>query len=254
MIMQQYGKVQVQVFETRNAMGESATHQAAEALRQALAQQEKISCIFAAAPSQNEFLEALIAEPGIDWKRVTACHMDEYVGLPLEDTHSFGHFLKNSIFDRVPFGEVHFINGCADPVEECARYSELLHELKPEFVFMGIGENGHIAFNDPPVANFQDRASVKVVMLEERCRCQQVHDGCFPSLQDVPTHAFTLTIPALMNCSQVFCVVPGERKAQAVQDAMLGPVETDCPASILREHPNAKLYLDKESAALLFKH
>lgn len=249
--MQQYGSLKAQICATRRQMGQEAARQAAECLRISLAGQEQIGCIFAAAPSQNEFLEELILQEGVDWKRVNVFHMDEYVGLSSSDARSFSSFLKNAVFDRLPFRSVHLLNGGAAPAEECARYAALIERMRPEFVFMGIGENGHIAFNDPPVADFEDPLLVKTVELEERCRRQQVNDGCFASLEQVPARALTLTVPALMACQHVFSIVPGARKAQAVKAALTGPVSAACPASILRYKMGARLYLDTDSAALL---
>ena len=241
----------VQIYQNRAEMGRSAAGQAAEVLRSLLRQQESLRCVFAAAPSQNEFLEALVQQEGIAWQRVDAFHMDEYVGLPAGDPRTFSHFLRQAIFDRLPFRSVNLLDGTGDAAQECARYAALLQERPVDIVFMGIGENGHIAFNDPPVANFRDPAAVKVVELDRTCRMQQVHDACFSRLDDVPTHAITLTVPALVSARQIFCIVPGARKAAAVRQCLNGPVSERCPASILRHTPGAVLYLDEQSAALL---
>ena len=215
---------------------------------------EECNMIFAAAPSQNEMLAALAAQPGIEWNRVNAFHMDEYIGLAPDAPQGFANFLRAAIFTKVPFRSVNCLDGTAasrDPAAECARYSQLLRRFPVDITCMGIGENGHIAFNDPPVADFDDPALVKPVALDEICRNQQVHDGCFATLDDVPTHALTLTVPALMHAAQVFCVVPAATKARAVRDTLLGDIRTACPASILRRHPAATLYLDADSASLL---
>jgi glucosamine-6-phosphate deaminase len=207
--------------------------------------------IFAAAPSQNDFLNVLI-EQGIDWRRINAFHMDEYIGLPANAPQRFGSFLNEKIFSKVPFASFNYINGnAADPDAECERYAELLIQNPPNIVCMGIGENGHIAFNDPHAADFDDPKQVKVVDLDLECRQQQVNDGCFPKLNDVPTHAVTLTIPALMAGKHIFCMVPGKNKARAIHDTLLGEVSEQCPASILRKHPNAVLFLDEDSAGML---
>ena len=201
---------------------------------------------------QNEFLEALCAAPDIDWKRVTAFHMDEYVGLDAAAPQGFGNFLRARVFDRLPFGQVCYLNGNAPDIEaECSRYAGLLAQAPIDIVFMGIGENGHIAFNDPPVAEFDDPAAVKVVALDEVCRNQQVHDGCFADIGQVPTHALTLTVPTLAGAKHHLCIVPAPTKAKAVRDTLEGPVSTACPASILRTCPGAVLYLERESAQLL---
>ena len=185
---------------------------------------------------------------------MNAFHMDEYIGLAPDAPQGFANFLRAAIFTKVPFRSVNCLDGTAasrDPAAECARYSQLLRRFPVDITCMGIGENGHIAFNDPPVADFDDPALVKPVALDEICRNQQVHDGCFATLDDVPTHALTLTVPALMHAAQVFCVVPAATKARAVRDTLLGDIRTACPASILRRHPAATLYLDADSASLL---
>ncbi len=242
----------VRIYDSRAAMGAAAAADGAALLRRLLAQQEAVRVIFAAAPSQNEFLEALCAAPDVDWKRVDAFHMDEYVGLDANAPQGFGNFLRARVFGRLPFGHVYYLNGNApDPAAECARYAALLAQAPIDIAFMGIGENGHIAFNDPPVADFSDPAAVKVVALDEICRNQQVHDGCFAELGQVPAHALTLTVPALAGAKHHLCVVPAPSKAQAVRDTLEGPISTVCPASILRGCPQAVLYLERESARLL---
>lgn len=242
----------VRVYPTRAAMGAAAAGDAAALLRRLLAQQETVRAVFAAAPSQNEFLEALCAAPDIDWTRVTAFHMDEYVGLDAAAPQGFGNFLRARIFGRLPFGGVHYLDGNApDTGAECRRYAALLAAAPIDVVFMGIGENGHIAFNDPPVADFSDPAAVKVVRLDEICRNQQVHDGCFAALNQVPTHALTLTVPTLAGAKHHLCIVPAPTKAAAVRSAVEGPIAASCPASILRTCPDAVLYLERESAQLL---
>ena len=245
-------KLTVKLYDTRAALGEAAAAEAADCMRALLARQDHINMIFAAAPSQNEFLSALIKAEGIDWPRVNAFHMDEYVGLDAQTApQSFARFLKDALFDRVPFGRVELIDGRADPQAEQARYSELLRRFPVDIVCMGIGENGHIAFNDPGVADFSDPHLIKTVALDDVCRNQQVHDGCFAQLSDVPTHAYTLTVPALMAARYHFCMVPAATKAQAVRAAVRGPIGEACPATALRGAPSATLYCDADSGALL---
>ena len=245
-------KLAVKVFENRKLMGKAAATDVADCIEQMLSEKKEINMIFAAAPSQNEFLEEL-AESGVEWERINAFHMDEYIGLPLDAEQRFGTFLKERIFGRVPFKSVHYINGQAQPEKECDRYSLLLKQYPVDIVCLGIGENGHIAFNDPHVAKFDDPELVKVVALDEKCRMQQVHDGCFRSIELVPTQAISLTIPALVAAKYVFCIVPASTKAQAVYDTIYGEISESCPASILRTKANAVLYLDSDSAALLEK-
>ena len=206
--------------------------------------------VFACAPSQDEFLAALLAEP-VDWARVTVFHMDEYVALPGSHPASFRSYLRGHLLAHIAPRAVHLIRAEADAAGEAARYAALVEERPLDLVCLGIGENGHLAFNDPPVADFADPALVKLVALDDACRRQQVHDGCFPALDDVPTHALTLTISALLSAREISCVVPGERKAIAVRDALLGPIATSCRASILRTHPRAVLHLDEAAASLL---
>lgn len=246
-----YDSLSVKIYDSREKMGAAAARDAAECLKKLLGKKDAVNCIFAAAPSQKEFLDALTKEPGIDWSRVHGFHMDEYCGLPQGSEGTFSRFLLNAIFTRVPFGSVHLIDAEGDAGQECRRYARLLQEHPADIVFMGIGENGHVAFNDPPVADFADRELVKKVELDEICRRQQVNDGCFPSIEKVPTHALTITVPGLMTAAYQFCIVPGKRKAQAVKDTLTGPVKETCPASILRRQEGACLYLDKDSASLL---
>lgn len=227
----------VKIYDTRAEMGFCAADEAAAAIRGVLAQKEECNMIFAAAPSQNEMLAALAAQPGIEWNRVNAFHMDEYIGLAPDAPQGFANFLRAAIFTKVPFRSVNCLDGTAasrDPAAECARYSQLLRRFPVDITCMGIGENGHIAFNDPPVADFDDPALVKPVALDEICRNQQVHDGCFATLDDVPTHALTLTVPALMHAAQVFCVVPAATKARRARHAA-----GRHPHRLPRQHPAA---------------
>ena len=207
--------------------------------------------IFAAAPSQNEFLAALAAAPGIEWNRIHALHMDEYVGLPADAPQGFGNFLRAAIFGQVPFASVDYIGTESDPDETCRRYAALLQGIQVDIVCMGIGENGHIAFNDPPVADFNDPLTVKKVALDETCRLQQVHDGCFARIEEVPRYAVTLTVPTMFRARYIFCIVPAPTKANAVRATVCGPISEQCPASILRTHEHAILYTDSDSAAAL---
>ncbi|MGC1241244.1 MAG: glucosamine-6-phosphate deaminase [Chryseosolibacter sp.] len=242
----------VRISENRPQLGADATALAAARLRKLLADREFLNIVFAAAPSQNEFLAALAKEKGIDWSRVRAFHMDEYIGLPEVAPQRFGNYLKKHFFDLVPLREVHFLQGDAiDPDAECRRYAELLIRYPVDVVFMGIGENTHIAFNDPHAAMFNDPHMVKVVDLDLACRQQQVNDGCFRRLEDVPQHALTLTIPALMKGDHIFCMVPGKTKAQAVYHTLKSNIHEQYPSTILRTHPSAILFIDQDSSSLL---
>ena len=245
------GTLDVRIYDTRAALGEAAGADAAAVLRARLAEKSEINMIFAAAPSQNETLAALCAQNGIDWSRVNAFHMDEYIGLAADAPQRFGTFLKNAIFDKLPFRSVNYIDCTGnDPESECARYGALLENRPIDIVLLGIGENGHIAFNDPPVADFNDKRLIKPVPLDEICRRQQVNDGCFARVEDVPKTALTLTIPTLFNADYLFCSVPASTKANAVYHTLTNTqIDTSCPATILRKHPHAVLYCDKDSAA-----
>jgi glucosamine-6-phosphate deaminase len=246
-------KLMVSIYKTRSEMGAQAAKDVAGKIRELLLlKQQFVNIIFAAAPSQNEFLSSLSTEPGINWKRVNAFHMDEYVGLGKDASQTFAHYLKGNIFDKVHFNQVHYINGGAKDLDmECLRYSNLLRQFPADIVCMGIGENTHIAFNDPYVADFNDPFLVKVVTLDEASRQQQVHDDCFQSLEQVPTTAITLTVPALLQADSIYCMVPGSKKAAAVFHTVNGEVSEMYPSTFLKEHVNAKLYLDEDSAAQL---
>jgi glucosamine-6-phosphate deaminase len=241
----------IRITENRAALGEAAGKAIASALRAKIAVGGGVTVAFAAAPSQNETLATLIAEPGIAWDKVTAYHLDEYAGATADSPHSFRRFLREHIFDRVAPAAFHQVCGEAkDQKAECVRYTSLLPDAGFDIALLGIGENGHLAFNDPP-CDFADTESVRVVALDEACRVQQVHDGAFKELSDVPTQAFTLTVPVLMKARQVFVMAPGRAKSNAVAAALQGPLSNLCPASILRTHPDAAIFLDEESAARL---
>lgn len=253
-----YDRLQVWITEKREDMGTLAAMACAKTLRQLLANRDTVSMIFAAAPSQNEMLAALCHEDDIDWTRVIAFHMDEYVGLPTDHPQSFGTYLRTHIFEQLPFRAVHYLHGdTADPMAECDRYAALLRTHPVDIVCLGIGENGHIAFNDPGdehtprVADFHDPQDVKVAALDPVCREQQVHDGCFASIHDVPTHAYTLTIPSLTRAGHMFCTVPAATKAEAVWRTCHGPISEDCPATILRQHEHAEMFCDGASGQRL---
>ena len=250
--MLKFNHLMVNIYDSRIDMGEGAVQDICANILQVLSLKSECNIIFAAAPSQNEVLSGLVARTDIDFSRINAFHMDEYIGLPCDAPQGFANFLKRTLFHLVTFKNVFCLDGNNVDIEtECARYSGLLSQYPTDIVCMGIGENGHIAFNDPPVADFQDSKMVKPVELDQICRNQQVNDGCFSHIDLVPTHALTLTIPALVNVPAIFCVVPSISKAQAVKDTLLGEISTSCPASILRDHPNATLYLDRASTSLL---
>jgi glucosamine-6-phosphate deaminase len=236
-------------------MGQAASDKAAQVLREAVQRQGQARIIVASAPSQNELIAGLAESSGIDWSRVTIFHMDEYIGMAASHRASFRNYQRRHLLANVQPAAFHGIRGeAANPEAECARYAALLAAAPIDLVCMGIGENGHIAFNDPPVADFNDPRSVKVVELDETCRRQQVNDGCFPNLDVVPRRAITLTCPTLMSGRALICVVPDSRKAEAVSNTLRAQICTACPATILRLHTNATLYLDLQSVALLPSH
>ena len=233
-------------------MGASAAADIKAKILALLQTKEMINMIFAAAPSQNEVLASLALDREIPWERVNAFHMDEYIGLSADAPQGFGNFLKEHIFGLAPFKSVNYIDISAkDPEKECERYAAILAEYPTDIVVMGIGENGHIAFNDPPVADFADPKAVKPVLLDEICRNQQVNDGCFATIDDVPKYAITLTVPTLFAGDYLFCIVPAATKANAVKATLCGEIGEACPATVLRRHQNAILYLDGDSSALV---
>lgn len=248
----QKDKLQVEIYENRTLMGEASARDIKAKIAELLSKKKEINMIFAAAPSQNDVLKSLVEDKEIEWNRVNAYHMDEYIGLDKDAPQGFGNFLKAHIFGLVPFKSVNYIDiTTTDPEKEAERYGKLLDENPTDIVIMGIGENGHIAFNDPPVADFNDKKTVKPVKLDEICRQQQVNDGCFSSIDKVPTHAMTLTVPTLVRAPYLFCIVPAPTKAKAVYETLNGSIDEHCPASVLRLQENAKLYLDNESSKLL---
>jgi glucosamine-6-phosphate deaminase len=232
-------------------MGRASAALGADAMVNAIQRDGRVVVVVASAVSQSDFLNALGSDTRVDWSRVTALHLDEYVGISRDHPASFRRFQLNGLFSRVKPAAFHELGGDAPDIDaEVRRYTALLEELKPSICFLGIGENGHLAFNDPPV-DFDDPQAVRVVQLDDVCRMQQVHDGQFPDFDSVPKTALTLTIPAIMRIPELILNVPGKAKAEAVRAAVEGPVTPDCPASVLQRHTNATLFLDRESAQLL---
>lgn len=232
-------------------MGAAAATHVATRLRELLSTQPRVRVIFAAAASQNEFLESLATEAGIDWSRVDAFHLDEYVGLPLGHERSFGTWLDQHIWSRVNPGSVHRLNGGnpAGGEAEAARYGALLADGGIDLALVGIGENGHVAFNDPHVADFDDPLLVKPVEIDDTSRQQQVRDGAFDRFEDVPRIALTVTMSTIRACRVISLVVPGAQKAAAVAATLDGPVTTACPASVLRGHSDVVLFVDEAAAS-----
>ena len=239
------------VLGDREAMGQAAADHVAGRMRELLAAQPRVRAVFAAAASQTEFLAALVRAPGIDWSRVEAFHLDEYVGLPRGDARSFGRWLDDHIFSLVRPGRVELMNGAAsDPAAESARYGDLLRDGGLDLALIGIGENGHLAFNDPHVADFDDPEAVKPVEIDDMSRHQQVRDGAFPSFDAVPRLAMTVTMSAILAARAISVVVPGPHKAAAVAATLDGPITTSCPASALRRHADAVLFADPPAMSM----
>jgi glucosamine-6-phosphate deaminase len=241
--------MEVRVAESGAELGKVAATNIAVALRNGLRQKKHLRIILAAAPSQSAMLAALRHEPDIEWQRVAAFHMDEYLDLPEDAPQRFGTWLEREFFDHVPLAKVNLINPGLDPDATCRAYAALLAVAPIDVVLLGIGTNGHLAFNDPP-ADLNDPHGVKVVELDRMCREQQVFDGCFASLDDVPRRAITLTIPTLLAGHELFCCVPGRHKSAAVKAMMESAISGDCPATALRTHPRCTVYLDRESSSL----
>ena len=245
-------KLCIKRFLSRKEMGQYAAIETGAAIKELLKEKDIIRMIFAAAPSQNEFLEALSADKTIDFSRIIAFHMDEYVGLAADAPQGFGNFLKQRLFSKCPFKEIHYLDiEAKDAEKECERYTKLLNQHPIDIVCMGIGENTHIAFNDPGVADFNDPKTVKIVTLDLVCRQQHVNDGCFKHIDDVPTTAITLTVPCLFNGKQIFCMVPAKTKTDAVYTTLSKEISDMYPATILKNHPRAIMYVDADSGARL---
>ncbi len=247
----QRDNLKVRILDSAEQLGEAAALSVAKILDDAISEKGFANLILATGASQFQFLEHL-QKLEIAWDKINVFHLDEYKDLPKSHPASFRKYLKERIINNVQPKNAYFLNGDVEDVEaEVLRYEALLREHPVDVACIGIGENGHIAFNDPPVADFNDSKLVKVVELDEACRRQQLGEGWFPTFDDVPTHALTLTIPAIMNCKAISCVVPDERKAEAVYNTLNAEISTACPATILRQHPDTVLYLDKGSASKL---
>ena len=246
------GTLRVKVFLSSQMASEAAADAAAEILRDTISQDRCARITVSTGNSQLRFIDALVMEPGIDWKVIEAFHLDEYSGIAATHPASFRLWVRKNLAERVPLAATRYLAGDAvDPAAECRRYAALLTERRIDLGFVGIGENGHIAFNDPQEADFADPMPVKVVCLDDPCRRQQVGEGHFRDLSAVPEHALTLTCPTILGMSNLVCCVPDLRKAEAVRRTIEGEISTACPASILRTHPNAQLFLDVDSASLL---
>jgi glucosamine-6-phosphate deaminase len=240
----------IRVFEGRDALGKAAAVQAAAGIQRAIQENGKARIIGASAASQFEFLGALIATPGIDWKKVELFHLDEYIGLPKTHPASFCKFLQDRLISKAGIASYHFLDGDDDPAEVIRRTNAAISAAPIDVAFVGIGENGHLAFNDPP-ADFDTEEPYIVVNLDEACRQQQVGEGWFPNLVAVPTRAISMSVRQVLKAREILAVVPGPKKAQAIKACFDGPLSPLAPSSILRTHPDATIYLDRESSAIL---
>ncbi len=244
--------LRVRVYANQEHLAQEVAREVQQYLHDTLLAMKSVSAILATGNSQVRFLEQLVKLGGVDWPKITLFHMDEYLGISGDHPASFRRYMRERVEHQTHPRAFHYLEGDSLlPIKECERYAQLLRAQKIDLCCLGIGENGHLAFNDPPVADFNDSRSVKIVKLDDSCRRQQVNEAHFPSLDAVPQYALTLTIPALCAVRKIVCIAPEKRKAQAVRTALKGPISIDCPASFLRTQAHANLSLDAESARLL---
>ncbi|TWT64702.1 glucosamine-6-phosphate deaminase [Allorhodopirellula solitaria] len=242
--------MRVQVCSSPVTLGQNAAEEGATKIRNAIRDRGQATILVATGASQFETLAALVQASDIDWSRVTGFHLDEYIGLPSSHGASFRNYLKERFVDRVPIGAFHYVNGDHDATAECKRLGELIHDHEIDVAFIGIGENAHLAFNDPP-ADLDTQQSYLIVDLDEACRQQQLGEGWFDTLDDVPRQAISMSVSQILKSKHIVCSVPDERKAVAVRDSLTGPVSSATPASVLQSHPSATLYLDPPAASLI---
>lgn len=248
----QVDQLRVHVFASNDDMSVAVATHVHAYLMETLARQGSAAVILATGNSQIRFLKRLVDAGGLDWSKITLFHMDEYLGIAGSHPSSFRYYLRERVESLVKPKAFHYIQGDAElPLDECARYTALLQAQPIDLVCLGVGENGHLAFNDPPVARFDDPYLIKLVKLDDGCKMQQVREGHFPSLEAVPPYALTLTVPALCLPKKMICVAPEKRKAMPIKHALQGPVSTACPASFLRRQSHCDLLLDVDSASLL---
>jgi glucosamine-6-phosphate deaminase len=250
-ITRRVDRLDVEVHDSPDGLGAAAAAACARAIGVAVSERGEAHAMFATGNSQLAFVDAVTARPDVPWSGVVVFHMDEYVGVGPDHPAGFQRWIRERITERVHPKSVHYVDGLAEPAAACAEYAALLARFPLDVCCLGIGENGHLAFNDPGVADFEDPLDVKEVELDEPCRLQQVGEGHFADLSAVPTRAITVTVPALLRATTVLAVVPEARKATPVRDALEGPVTPDCPASGLRQKSGARLFLEPASASLL---
>ncbi|MBE9200364.1 MULTISPECIES: glucosamine-6-phosphate deaminase [unclassified Nodularia (in: cyanobacteria)] len=241
----------VQIYNSEDEMANKVAEIAQQYLQQVLLQQETAAVLLATGNSQLKFLDALIRLGGVDWSRMILFHLDEYLGMTADHSASFRRYMQERVEQRVCPQQFHYIQGDAlEPLAECDRYTKLLQAQPIDLCCLGVGENGHLAFNDPTVANFEDAYSVKLVKLDTANRQQQVNTGHFPNIDSVPQYAFTVTLPLICSAQKIICLAPEKRKAQVVKQMLKGSININCPASILRQQSQATLFLDVNSASL----
>jgi glucosamine-6-phosphate deaminase len=246
------GNLNVEAYESAEAMGKAAAEAAASRIRELATKADTVAVIFATGASQMPTLDALTAMPDLPWDKVIGFHMDEYLGISDQHPASFRRYLRERLTSKVRMRHFYGVDGsAADGEAACRQYAELLRQHNPQLCLLGIGENGHLAFNDPAEADFHDPLDVKIVSLDEQCRQQQVNEGWFASVPEVPKRAITLTIPALLRVPMLIASVPEKRKAHIVRRTLTEEISTRCPATIMRNHPNATVYLDPGSASEL---
>ena len=246
------GSLAVESYDNTKNMGKAAAEAAAARIRELAAGNDVVSVIFATGASQMPTLDALTSIPGLPWNKIVGFHMDEYIGLSDQHPASFRRYLRERLTDKVSMRKFYGVDGTAtDPEETCRKYAELLRQHNPQLCLLGIGENGHLAFNDPAEADFNDPLDIKIVSLDHECRQQQVNEGWFSSIPEVPAQAITLTIPTLLRVPVLIASVPGKRKAHIVHRTLTEPISTRCPATILRNHPGTTVYLDPDSSVEL---
>ncbi|MGP8271916.1 MAG: 6-phosphogluconolactonase [Terracidiphilus sp.] len=243
--------LKIEIHPDSESAGKAAAEAAAQCMRQLAARQESIGIIFGTGASQLHMLRALVSIPGLPWESVVGFHMDEYIGLDENHRASLRHYLRNELTSRVHMREFTEVNGNADPAAICREYAAKLRAANPQLCLLGFGENGHLAFNEPDQADFKDPVDAKIVTLDTACRKQQLAEGWFDGLEEVPAQAISLTIPALFRVPKLILSIPGPRKTHIVKRSLTEPISTDCPATILRTHPDATAYLDPESGAEL---
>ena len=242
----------VKVFPGIRDMAEDAAREANKIFREAIQAKGSAAAVLATGNSQLEFLKALVKLDGVDWSRVTLFHLDEYLGISDNHSASFRKYMRERVQAVIKPRVFNYLEGDAmQPLDECDRYAKLLQAQPIDLCCLGIGENGHLAFNDPPVANFKDPRPVKIVKLDEACRAQQAGEGHFPNIDAVPQYALTMTIPAICAAKNMLCIVPEKRKAQAVKDSLKGNISTACPGSFLRQQAHCTLFLDADAASLI---